>query len=483
MKATTDSPVIFKALFWLNFSSFWLTFFSVIVTNVLVLSWVQFFQFKSTDAVLLFSCFYSFFWLMTIVGGYLGDRYCNRCLIWVGYLFTLVGLFLVMLHCFYVGLAAYVLGMAYIRPNIRVLIGKLCPSSLSKRDAYWHNYIYMNAGALTSGFGAGYLLYSLHFELTILFSILGSSLLLLTYIQADRALVSINLRKAFHFSAQLREGLALTGLGIVLTFILAVLLSFYHWVNNALVWGGLLFILIWGGVIVRKQTPERPWLILFWFFSSATVIFWALFYFEPTVLLLFISEYVHQYIWGLFVPAPSFVGLNCLGNLMVLWLIIPAIRWLAKKCQWHGSPSHLLQCLVGLVILCVAGLMLYHYSFMVSPTQLLSPWLMALIIFLVAAAEVFISPVSSAIVFEFVPAKQQAFYVGYLYFCTGLGIAITGMLVSSVTGNLPTEKKSLALPLELFQYSYKWYVYGALFTLLLVLALWWVQRLLKPLSK
>ena len=402
------------------------------INSLLILYATSIQHIPTSQAYLLSATYNSLLFTIPLIGGYLAEKLGFRRAFNFGILLLVIALCLISitnLQTMYFGLGMYTVGISLFVPTYLVLQGKLYAKDDKRREsAFTLSYIIMNAGFLIAGVTGGYLARYLGYSWTFRISALVTASIFLLYWFGKKyikpyAKRSIEPQVKWHPT---NVWLCLIGSSFLVILLAAWLLEHVKTSNEilfALI--TLVTLLILYVAIKRKNKAERRRLYALIILAYISVGFWALYTLEPSLLTIFIRDNVNRHLFTGIIPASTFYALDpffiiILGGVFsYLWIYLSRINknpTLPAKftISLFTMGSGFLILILGIYFADQAG-----YSNMI--------WIV-LCYFLLASAELFISPIGQSMVGRLSPEGMEGRLMGAWQLFTGFAGALSGYL-------------------------------------------------------
>ena len=419
-----------KSLYLLGFLEAWdrLTFYGI--QSILILYLLKVFVFNYNQAYTTFGIYSSLSFGMPLAGGYLADRLLKQThAITLGAIMMILGCLFLLFgssFSFFFGLSTLIMGIGLFKPNITTQVNHLYHHDDPLREAGSTVFYTMtNIGSILGPIIYGVVAIHYGWHIGFIISAIGMGISLLTYIAQRKRLPS----PARHQSKRpgwLNVVFCYTALALALAIFTSIFYS--HLLFNIVAWAFLIAVVVILTLSAYSQSqPERKRLIAFVLLNLFSVVYYTCYMQTASSLLLYIHHYVNTTIFGLTIPANTFVSLE--PSFIVILTAILAPLWLhmAKK---QGHHTIIPRTLISMLITAVAFVVFAISGYLIHTSGTIN-WPMLLIIIgnaLLAVGELAIGPALIASVSYLAPSKQQSTYVGLWL----LGCAFSGYIASWV---------------------------------------------------
>ncbi len=202
----------------------------------------------------------------------------------------------------------------------------------------------------------------------------------------------------------------------------------------------VLIVLLWLGAAVYmlyelkiKHVEKSRNITIFYLLISIALIFWSIYFLAPMALIVFISNQVNLNFFGFYI-SPQWVQ-----NINTIVIIVGTILLSTqKKFKFNSTQAIIKHFNIGLLLLGLGFLTLvFGIVLTTSPAKVNFFWV-AISYILQSIGELFIGPISFALVGRLIPTKYQSFMMGI--WVTLLGVA--GAIASKISLLAPYEKES-----------------------------------------
>lgn len=425
------------------------------VQSLLVLYLITQMQLTHVTAYGIFGVFAAMSWGVSIVAGYLADRYFGfKKLILYGFLFALFGNILLLFHTqslFLLGLAFLVCGTGLVIPNNANMIGALYDEGDARRDkGYGSFYVASNLGALISPILFGYIKEYLGWTLTFIICALAFILWFVLYLKNR---VQISDKGNFQGDKVKYILLPFLKLDVVL-FIAFILFSIliYFLLKDSNILGYVLAIISFVGLLYlgfttsRYSSSDKFNVVLLLVMMIFIVLFFACEFQTLNSFIVFMKNYVKLNIFGVPIPVSAFVCTESLFVIVLTFLVVnPLWKYLGAR-----QPSYFMKLSIGTGIGGISFFIFTYTAHLALVTGLkVSIWWMVLGIMLLSLGELFLMPPILAAISKLSPKKIKGTMMGILYFA----ISISGYLSGEIAKFTSFLSKSDS-PIVGFQITY-----------------------------
>lgn len=402
------------------------------INSLLVLYLNHDFNLSSTQTYAIFAAFNSLVFTLPLAGGYLSGKFGYKQAIVVGTVFSLVGCSLVAAQNFntlLIGLATFVVGLGLSVPSLNTLVDLSYAKDDTRRESgFTLYYLLMNIGFLLAAIVGGYLADTLGYRIALWVGA-SSQILLLGFFAFTHHLIRPFKGRSMDSQlglSKLMNNLSLVGLSII-GIPLSVLL-----IHNSKIDDIFLSILVVAVSILvirmafqQKQAIARYKLFVFLILSFISIIFWALYTLEPSLLTIFIESNVDRKIFSTIIPAATFYGLDPLYIILfgigfgALW------KYLAQRDKDLSLPTKFASALIMIGLgfwVFLLGIKFVDSTHLVNMSWVFIGYLPLTI------GELLIGPIGMAMVGRLSPPKQEGLLMGVWQLFTGFAAVISNYL-------------------------------------------------------
>jgi|GEM_PF-3145420 proton-dependent oligopeptide transporter, POT family len=397
--------------------------------GLLTLYMTKLLGFTDGEAYSLYAAFAGIQYAFSLFGGYIGDRFISkRSAVLSGLLLMALGLYFVSLGglgSLLWGLSVYILGINLTVPNAYALVGNAYHGKHLKYElGFTLIYMGMNLGAIIGFISSGFLMRFVNFSAA--FSLCSISLVM-------GAIVFYFYFSAFYSKKEMQcfsKSKVLWGVLFCLLSLLFIReLLQYEFICRLLlllIAILLLVILFTLAYLKRKEGAVGRRLFLFGFLLILTVVFWAVYALQPTVITLFINRYVHRELFGYFLPTPVILSISPLYTLILGGVI--SFFWVKSKSHQSSSSSLIVKFSVSLISISLAFFILYLGLTLLPSGKALPLYWMFIAFFFISFGEIILAPTSMMIATTLVNERWRSTAQGIVRLMTGAGLAISGSL-------------------------------------------------------
>lgn len=371
---------------------------------------VQGFGWTKSQATLLWSNYLMFVYLTPFLGGLIADRYLGyRPSIVIGGLVFVAGYFLLSLGSpasFYAALALIFVGNGFFKPNISTMVGNLYPAGSPLRDAAY-NIFYMgiNIGAFMAPITAEVLRQRIGFRAAFFAAGVGMGFGTLIFVIFYRYLADGERRKTPRTDqdVELSEDLPPV--------------ANHTAIDQVPEWKRITALLVIYAIV-----------IVFWMVfhqNGSTMTYWAndntdwrASKFTPILIQIFTLGLVDG-------SDVSGVISNAINPFWIIVLSIPLVRfwkWMNARGLEPSTPAKMA---LGMMLTCVAFLILYAGGLAGGDTGRVSPWWIISAYGVLSLGELMLSPMGLSLVSKVAPTRMRGLMMGGWFVATAIGNKLT----------------------------------------------------------
>jgi proton-dependent oligopeptide transporter, POT family len=423
---------------WFLSSSYALFIFAYAAINtLLVLYTTHKLNFKTSDAYSLFAAFNALVFTSPLAGGYIAEKFGYKNSAFMGLIFSALGAFVMTSHglySFYIGLALFTSGYGICTPAFFCLVGFSYHKNDSRRESgYTLFYLLFNIGSVTASVSAGYI--SLYLNYYSAFACAGIALVIavLILLMANKKITSHPERQMSEEPGflKLKPSGAIAFFSIVLTPLIMFLFA-YPTINNALLW----FLVIAATIIVSMLAIKQPSLkarlklFAFMLLTIISIVFWALYMLEASLMTIFAEHNVNRYVFHHVIPPSVFYALDPAGVIIFGILLSWLWRYLAKRKKNPSLPAKFSLSMIFIGI----GYIVFAIGILAAKeTHLINLlWIVFGYVFL-TIAELLLVPIGLSMVGQLSPRGKEGSLMGVWTLFSGFGAIISGYLANFTT--------------------------------------------------
>ncbi|MHB1307785.1 MAG: peptide MFS transporter [Limisphaerales bacterium] len=395
-----------------------------------------------TVAAAIYGLFTSAVYLVTLPGGWMGDRLLGtQRAIWMGGVLLAAGYFLMavpVLESFYLGLLVVALGSGLLKPNISATVALLYPEGGARRDAgFTLFYMGVNLGAALGPIVCASLAKAFGWRVGFAAAGIGMGLGLIQFAVTRRHLGEAGRHAPPRVEATPRDwrwvGAALVALTVLTALVMGgvihpdpVALSRYA-AAGILGLAAVYFVSLF--LFAGLDAAERRRLLVVGVLFLASAVFWAGFEQAGSSLNLFAERYTDRSLGFLQPPREIPTGwFQSLGAFFVITLA-PAVAslWLLLARRGRDlSPAG--KFALALVLLGAGFLVMAAAAVLVTRGGKVLPYWLIATYLLHSFGELCLSPVGLSTVTKLAPARLASQMLGLWFLATSLGNLLAGML-------------------------------------------------------
>jgi POT family proton-dependent oligopeptide transporter len=405
------------------------------IQGILVLYAIQQVHLPKSEAFILYGSFTAATFAMSIVGGYIADKFLGRFItVTIGAALVVIGNILITTNILTVGLAIVSSGIGIFLPNNVNLFGEYIKRAAPQieQKAFGYYYSAINAGALCGPVTYGYI-YK-HTNINIAFYLAAGLVFawwLLVFVNRGRLLIENNKKKLKQYIP-----------GILSTMACVILIIFLLHHNTV-----IQYILVTLGMVLCyyyariyfKNSSLRLHLVQIAAGMFASLVFFSFAFQVGTSLLILGTNYVNNSVFGHVFPSSAFVSLEPLF-VVIFSPIITSIFGKGLFKSWQLTARSCLGLIVCSMAFSLAALLCLHANGSTIPLGLF-----ICIFAIMGLAETIIVPPLFAKISSDLPPHLKSTIMGMMYlffsfssYTAGLIATRTSNLASSTSGYVST---------------------------------------------
>lgn len=367
-----------------------------------------------------------------LVSGYIGDRLLsNRYVLALSTLIQTIGILILTrsVHTpIYVGLSLFLIGSGLSTTALNCLLMQQFSANenAAREKAFFYNYSAMNIGAFSGFIFAGFIDLQGHYEKLFGLCNAINCVSLLCIMKSWRYFNSIHHKK----TSALKHTM---GLFSIFALIPLLFIGFhYSDIANYLILSlgilALLSIFLIG--YVRPNKIEKGNIYAYLLLTSASIIFWMLYYVEPMGLTQFLKYNINMTLFGYSLPPQWIINLNPIFVILGSPLMI---RLFSKLRNNKVNVSISLQFILSLIMI---SLSFFALSLGVSDANIMGftngNWIVLHFI-LLSTGELLIAPVGYAMIGQLAPEKLQSIMMGIWMMASGIASTLSYYFSTTMT--------------------------------------------------
>ncbi|MFJ9659854.1 oligopeptide:H+ symporter [Streptomyces griseoflavus] len=391
-------------------------------------------------ATAIYSVYLSLVYLLTMPGGWFGDRVWGprKTVAVAGGIIMLGHLTLALPSSgtFYAGLGLVAIGSGLLKANISTMVGQLYqgPDDPRRDGGFTVFYMGINLGAFAAPLVIGTIGESVNWHLGFALAAVGMGLGVAQFLLGSRHLDPRSSVVPKPLSAQerastLRKSALWAGIAVVAYTVLGVTGTYtLNWVLVPLT---LLGVIVPVMVIARikrdkdlDRTEQSKMSAYIWFFVAAAI-FWMIYDQGGSTLSIFADSSAENSVFGWEFPVSWYQSVNP----VLIMALAPVFAWIWLALNRRGKePSTIVKFASGLVLVGVSFfLFLAPLSIAEGGHKAAALWLVA-IYFVQTVGELLLSPVGLSVTTKMAPAKYASQMMGVWFLAVTAGDATTGLL-------------------------------------------------------
>jgi proton-dependent oligopeptide transporter, POT family len=452
------------------------------INSLLVLIATEKLHMSTSASFTLSAAYNSLLYTLPLFGGYLGEQFGYFRALALGSLLSCIALILLSFSTvttFYLGLAFFATAAAFFVPSYYVVQGKLYAKDDTRRESgFTISYLILNVGFLGGAAISGYLVKDFNYSVCFLVSAVVAFICTLVFFSAKHHLVPHKGRIITpNFSGKAITAWAYLLISTALIIVLAQYLIRYPKADDALLFVFIAATTVYIIKLARGQESKkaRQKLYALLLLAYISVGFWALYMLEPSLITIFIKTNVDRVLLGHIIPPSVFFALDPLFIIVLGGILSLTWAHLAKR---KKNPSYPTKFSASLLIMGLAFMVLVIGTLFSDSLGLCNMLWVILAYIMFTTAELFISPIGSAMVGQLAPEGREGRLMGAWQLFTGFAAVIAGFLAqfADTPKHMPPD---LAAPIYITAFA----KIGGL-TLILGIIAWIltpaIKRLLNP---
>lgn len=492
-----------KGLFILFLTEMWERFSFYGMKALLIFYLVKYHLFTDSEGYSVVGSYAAMVYAMPVIGGYLADKYLGfrKAVLFGGVLLVLGHLGMAYegnaatematglierdsfaLGVFFFSLSLIVLGVGFLKANISSIVGELYTENDERRDSgFTIFYMGINLGSFLATIVCSWLGETYGWSYGFGAAGIGMLFGLVTFIYGTKYFNGKGEPGDPVFLSQKIYGVISREWMIYLISIISLGLIWIFIQNHKLVEGLLIVASIASLIFIIYQLTkagkvERDRLIALTILIIFSVVFWALFEQAYTSLNLFAERSIDRHIFGIEVPAGSFLSLNSL----FIIIFAPVFAWiwifLDKR---HMQPNTAIKFGLAIVLVALGFGALVMGGNLAEAGKVGAMWLV-LAYLLHTWGELCLSPVGLSSVTKLSPSGIVGFMMGVWFLATAGAEYVAAVLaklasIETTGGEVPDVVAATNSYIELF---YKLFVVGGVIGAVLLLASPFIKKLM-----
>jgi POT family proton-dependent oligopeptide transporter len=442
------------------------TFSYGILYSTLILFITKGLKMNDVVAATITASFIAFNYTLRLISGLIsGKFFSHRTSVAIGSIFQGIGCYFLYLYELYIGLAFFLVGLGFTITCLNCLLTQFYHKDDKNREkVFIFNYSIMNLGFLIAYFISGYFEKIQNYKLLFLIGALSNiiPLILLFFFFKffkDKRTQFSDLKKAKRNINRIYGSLLVIFATISLIWfirhseishILIILFSI-----------AMLFLMIYFA-ITQKNKIQKEKLWAFLILSVMSVIFWMLYISIPMALILFIENNINRTFLGFTIPPQWILSIN---NILIV-LGGPVLALIFKKLRSKGKKITIpFQYSTALYLIAFAFILLGFSTFFAANSGLIAIWWIVLAYLLQTTGELYLSPVSYAMVGQLVPHRLQNIMMGITMLVTGIAAIFANMFAVIGLGSSKSTNPSVTNP----HFAKMFYIMGGITLLAAIL--------------
>lgn len=429
MKAMLHQP---KA-FWLVFSlEVWERYGFYVVQSLIVTYLIQHFNLSDANSDVLFGSFAALAYLLTSLGGMVGDRLLGtKRTILIGAFTLALGYFIFSLPNLPLGgvtfaLTMVALGNGLFKPNPSSLLSKVYETGNYNQDSgFTLYYMAINVGMVSSSIISPIIAVQYGWSWAFRLAFICLVIAIASYTKMRSSIKNIGSKPDMY---PLRKDLALhVGVStLILLFIAWWLMGHDRIMMMVLTLGTLCFLGYYVAQIFLAKADEQKGMVLFLVLFAVGCFYWALYFQGPTSLTLFALRNVNHHFLSFEFQGQQYQGL------VGFWIIVmgPVMAYIYqyfKKKKWQVTISA--KFALGMMFLALTFFTI-PFSGLFNSTGIISSWWMVLLYWLQSISELLISALGFSMVSRYIPQRLMGFVMGLWLLTISMGSLFSGYIAA-----------------------------------------------------
>lgn len=394
----------------------------------------------AATATVIYSVYMATVYLLTLPGGWFGDRYWGpRKTVAIAASIVMLGHLTLALPgdaVFYVGLVLVAIGSGLLKANISTMVGHLYdgPNDPRRDGGFTVFYMGINIGAFAAPLIIGTVGENVGWHWGFGLAALGMGLGLLQFLLAGKTLSPRSSEVPKPLSADernnvIRKSLIWLLIAVVFYGIVGFSGSFtIKWATVPLTILGLIIpIMVLGRMKRDKEltgTEQSKLSAYVWFFIAAAV-FWMIYDQGGSTLAIFADGKVDNQVLGWEFPVSWFQSVNPI----LVMALAPVFAWIWLYLNKKGKePSTITKFAGGLTLVGISFFVFLLPLTASSDGSLVNPWWLVVIYFCQTVGELMLSPVGLSVTTKMAPAKYASQMMGVWFLAVTAGDSVTGLL-------------------------------------------------------
>ena len=425
------------------------------VGTLLVLFMTNALGYSDKQAFSTYAAFSALLYITPSFGGYLADCYLGYCRTLLLGAVLLTAAYVVLALPFsgseLVALGLGVVGQGFFKSMPYTLLSAVYegPENKKELDAkFTLYYLSIQFGGIAPLAFAGVVADHFGWHAAFAMAAVGMAVGVCTFLYGKRYLTEVDNqhgRKPLGVSTKL---LLLNG--TLLAVCLGVFLVKFTTVTNFFVWGAVAAMLVYVGFECRKySSEERRKVVVALYLMALGVMFFALYYQQPTSLTLFVERNVNRHLLGFMLPASAFWVFS------PLWIIVlgPCLGYVYNRLGKHGKDlSVVMKFGVGNTLMGVGYFVVVFATQYFATNNHVSGWWVVLSYFFQSTAELLVSALGFSMVAHLSPKPMRSVMMGMWLVSSALGGALSGTMADMTA--MPKSHMDAAYSLHVYAHAF-----------------------------
>lgn len=439
MKAMLHQP---KA-FWLVFSlEVWERYGFYVVQTLIVTYLIQRFALSDANSDVLFGSFASLAYLLTSLGGLVGDRLLGtKRTILLGAVVLAIGYFIFSLPNLPLSgvtfaLTMVALGNGLFKSNPSSLLSKVYEKGNYNQDSgFTLYYMAINVGSVFSMLLSPVIAVQYGWSWAFRIAFFCLVIAIAIYMKMRGSIKNVGSKPDLK---PLRKDLAVYvgASALVILFLGWWLMGHDRIMSVVLTLGMLCFIAYYVAQIFMAKPDEQKGMVLFLILFVVGCLFWAFFFQMPTSLTLFALRNVDHHFLGFQFQGQQYQGIEGFW-IIVMGPIMALIYQYFRKKKWQVTIST--KFALGMVFLSLTFFTI-PLAGIFNSTGIISSWWMVLLYWLQSVSELLISALGFSMVSRYIPQRLMGFVMGLWLLTISMGTLLAGYIAA--VANIPSDMTS-----------------------------------------
>lgn len=436
MKSMLHQPKAFWLVFMLEV---WERYGFYTVQTLVVIYLISQFHLSDSVSDVMFGSFASLAYLLTSLGGVVGDRYLGtkRCIV-IGACTLALGYFIfsmpnLTLHGVTLGLTMVALGNGFFKANPSSLLSKVYEKENYNQDSgFTLYYMAINLGIMSSTILSPIIALHYGWSWAYRLAFLGLTIALGTYARLRGTIKNIGSKPD---QKPLRKDVFayVMGAAVIILFVGWWMMGHEKLMSVALTLSTCVFLTVYVVQIFKAKPEEQKGMSLFLILFAVGCIFWAFYFQMPTSLTLFAMRNVNHHFLFFTMDGPQYQSFEAIFIIVMGPLMAGVYEYLRRK---KARVTISTKFAIGMLFLALAFFII-PVAGLFQKTGVVSSWWMVLLYWLQAVAELLISALGFSMVSRYIPQRLMGFVMGLWLLTISMGTLLAGYIAA--IANIPTN--------------------------------------------